>query len=620
MLNCPNLLIKIALFLLVATTAVRVAEAQQESIQQMNQWIDQGQLDRAAQLARQLDEKSTSGLALPLARLARSLERRGEIEQAAGLYLRTLAALQKDQEVNLPAKTQIAMNLAAAACLGKSDQYSAAIPAVVAILELSQEQTSERQRHHAVAICLQVGQRALAAGDAIVAGNAYALALNHVDQQDLPTALLGDAWSAVLRDDQPKEAAKKLSDFCDSYTSHPDAHRAAMKSIDCYRQAGDEDSANSAINSLLERWPNSPSAAGVVRDSTKVPIDSLPESVTQWMLTKASDDDLEMFDASLCAHAVLVLSSDTTSAARSNLIRRLAKVDLTGRETTDMLVKLPDVDAESVASSMLALLNHDPELDLAPAAVEACTRWAARTSRWSMIVPVAELQQPDESESNRTAIVERLFAEAFMQAGRVEETKPWWNHLVDVRSVDDFSTLLRRAEAETATGNDTNLAQQFIDEAKLAAGDNALERVLPRLLEADLLIRRTKFDAARAILQPIADGNDNNASIRSRAQWLIGETYYLQHKFTKAIDAYRNVEVIAGEDERGIQWVSASLVQAGKSFEQLGRTREAALCYGNLLDRFPDSAHAGLASQRMAVLAPEQRHGDAPEPSQTIRR
>jgi predicted negative regulator of RcsB-dependent stress response len=337
-------------------------------------------------------------------------------------------------------------------------------------------------------------------------------------------------------------------------------------------------------------------------------------------MDKADAKDLESFDASTCCLGIRIASNQNESEAGMNLIRRLAMIDVTGQATSDLLSSLPAVDSQRVATAILTSPEPNADRHPSPNALEATARWAARTERWSLLASAAEEHQPSMAELTKSATVESIFAESLMQVGRIEASKVWWDHLVDVRSVEDFATLIRCAETETSVGHDTDLAQRRIDAARRAAGDDEFQTALANMLAAELLIRRTKFDDARSTLDSIVRTTDGDASIRSRAQWLIGETHYLQHHFSAAIDAYRRVEEIAGEAERCGQWVSASLVQAGKSFEQLGRTREAALCYRNLLDRFPDSAHARLARQRVAVLAPEQRYDDAPDSSQTIRR
>jgi hypothetical protein len=144
--------------------------------------------------------------------------------------------------------------------------------------------------------------------------------------------------------------------------------------------------------------------------------------------------------------------------------------------------------------------------------------------------------RPDDPDATRSVAVERLFAEALTQLGRLKESKLWWDHLVDHHSVDDFGTLLRCAEAETSVGSNTELAQQRIDAARDAAVGQPLRVALAGLLAAELEIRRTKFDPARETLMSVVQATDVDASIRSRAQWLVGETYYLQQKFAEAID------------------------------------------------------------------------------------
>jgi TolA-binding protein len=79
---------------------------------------------------------------------------------------------------------------------------------------------------------------------------------------------------------------------------------------------------------------------------------------------------------------------------------------------------------------------------------------------------------------------------------------------------------------------------------------------------------------------------------------MIGETHLLQHQFKEAIDAYRLVDQI---DAAG-HWSAASLLQAGRAFEQLGRPRDAVICYTGLLRKFADSPHAQLARDRLALL------------------
>ena len=156
-------------------------------------------------------------------------------------------------------------------------------------------------------------------------------------------------------------------------------------------------------------------------------------------------------------------------------------------------------------------------------------------------------------------------------------------------------------------------ASQRVETARVAAGDDAARLALIDMLSADLDIRRLQFDRARSTLEKVVQSSQSIATLRGRAQWMIGETYFLQHKFVDAIEAYRRVE---GIDPKG-PWISVALVQAGKSFEQLGRTREAAVCYSTLVSRVSDSQHASVARRRLAEIVPSS---ESISPNETIRR
>ena len=292
------------------------------------------------------------------------------------------------------------------------------------------------------------------------------------------------------------------------------------------------------------------------------------------------------------------------------LTRHLAEIDETGQTVADLLNRMAFEKTEPLAAYLIAPPTGS---DVTESAREAAARWAGRNQKWNMLAMAAASESVDRLSSGRTVAVERLFAESLMQTGKTSEALKWWNHLVDHRNSTDFATLLRCAESETATGNDTELASQRIALARAAAAQSGkMATTLVDLLEAELAIRRSRFDGARSLLENVVRGVEIDTELRGRAQWLIGETHYLQHHFAEAIDAYRSVEGVAPESS----WVAASMIQAGKSFEQLGRTREAAVCYGNLLARFADSPHADSARRRMAAISPSQQ----PPSSRSIRR
>ncbi len=283
------------------------------------------------------------------------------------------------------------------------------------------------------------------------------------------------------------------------------------------------------------------------------------------------------------------------------LVFSLGKTDVTGRATADLLNGLnKSGDAERLATFLLAPPKNAElgEVVICSAARESACRWAGRHQRWSMLALASQSTSPQTEDANRTEAIERLFAEALMQTGRREEAHLWWTHLADDRKASDFATLIRCAETEVSIG-ETELAMKRVDAARLAAGEDRYRISLVAMLSAELAIRRLRFDDARSDLESVVRSSEVAASLRGRAQWMIGETFFLQQKFAEAIEAYR---AVAGIDSEG-EWVAASLVQAGKSFEQLGRTRDAAICYSTLVSRHAESEYASLASRRLAALS-----------------
>jgi len=291
----------------------------------------------------------------------------------------------------------------------------------------------------------------------------------------------------------------------------------------------------------------------------------------------------------------------------------LATADQSGTATTSLLRQMPAADAEWLAA---VLLSRCDQANWSAQAVNSAGRWAAGSGRWSLLAAAAEsYQEPTDRKLLSTELV-RWFAEALVQLHRGPESRQWWNYLVDDRQANDFAALLRCAEVETTYGHGLPVARRRIETARTATEDDPLRVAMVALLAAQYEIRRTSFAQARAILNEISQTPGLVASIRGRAMWLTGETYYLQREFPAAIEAYRQVEAI---DPGGL-WAGAALVQAGKSFEQLGRTQEASVCYGNLLENHAATIHAQFARRRLAAIAPPTDPTEAPDSSSTIRR
>ncbi|TWU47437.1 Anaphase-promoting complex, cyclosome, subunit 3 [Rubripirellula tenax] len=599
-----NKTLKTAAGLLLAVLMLGISPSWGDGVSAIDGAIETGDLAQAAQIARSVDGSvdPATDLTMVLARLGRAFQKAGDIESSAEFYSRAAFASAQPAAASQDPEKIVFVRLAAAGALAQTGKSGESIR-ILKVLLSPPSAATPTQVQSGVSIALQIGGTSLARGDAVTAAEAYSLAAAHADAHQRPKAKLGDAWATAISQTQPVQAAKKLAAFVDEFPQHSDAPRAMRACAECLRQAERPNDSAAVIADLLTRWPTSATASEVVAGYSDVASEMVPPAVKDWIIGRAKGGEVKDLNAKATELGIKLAAETGDSDATKHLIRHLAAIDQDGNSVMLVLTSMVDQGKPELAEQWAAtLISPMPNDKVSTAAREAACRWAGRTERWSMLAlaSASELERLDQASESRSVVVERLFAESLMQTGRVEEGRKWWDHLVDRRKSTDFATLLRCAEAETSVGTDVTLAGSRISLARAAATGDRFNETLVDMLAAELAIRKTRFDEARSLLESVVRSSDIDATVRGRAQWLIGETHFLQTQYAAAIEAYRRVE---GIDASGV-WVSAALVQAGKSFEQLGRTREAAVCYGSLIGRFADSPHAQVARRRMAAIDP----------------
>ena len=87
---------------------------------------------------------------------------------------------------------------------------------------------------------------------------------------------------------------------------------------------------------------------------------------------------------------------------------------------------------------------------------------------------------------------------------------------------------------------------------------------------------------------PQSDEADN-------AQFWIGETYYRENWYEKAILEYQKVIENFPKGNK----VPAALLKQGMAFTELGDKENARLIFKELVDRFPRSTEAKIATQKL---------------------
>jgi len=499
---------------------------------------------------------------------------------------------------------------------------------------------------------LLIGAAALADAQWAVATEAYQFYLAEMPQGARTSdAALGVAWAAAWGAQPPEQAQAMLADFIETYPNHHDLPHAIAARAGLLDRLGRGDQAESLRLRVLAVYPQSSAAVTMLDDVIRLRPAPWPEQVRAgWLARLVAVNPLESLphgrpdETAKIAPAAferLLIGALATGddPLWQAIVAALIVTDLDGTLTTEVLDRLSiqatgeraGADDHAHVAEHLAIDVLGKLIDSMPAAgqqtgpaksagkaessvtraavprgCEAVCRWAGINGRWSLLALVADqLLPPDLSNPQtlgRGIAVDRLLAESLMQTRRGQDAEVWWEAIIQAWQCDDFPTLVRGAETAVAYGT-IEAALARLPAAQAAAGDDAFRLSLVRLLEAELAIRRARMDEARGVLAEIVRGTETAAELRPRAQWLIGETYFLQQKYAEAIDAYRRVDTLDASGE----WAAVSLLQAGKAFEKLGRPREAATCYTALLTRFSDLPHAGHARSRLAQLS-----GDGP--------
>ena len=148
------------------------------------------------------------------------------------------------------------------------------------------------------------------------------------------------------------------------------------------------------------------------------------------------------------------------------------------------------------------------------------------------------------------------------------------------------------------------------DYAKLTAViEDAKKRFskFERLHEFDYLLARAamlqiEFDQARGHLRAISESAAaKSTSAAARAQWMLGETYFLEQNFREAIIAYE--QVTEQPESQSLQpWQTLALMQTAKCYELLSRSSEALEAYHRVVVITKDEKIRQEAAARIEVI------------------
>lgn len=159
-----------------------------------------------------------------------------------------------------------------------------------------------------------------------------------------------------------------------------------------------------------------------------------------------------------------------------------------------------------------------------------------------------------------------------------------------------YLAILRLGEI-AAIEKEWSVAEQFASDL-LQATDSFNYAAATNYLLGRIAVSKGEINEAREHLAKAVESSGKETEIAARAQWLIGETYFLQENYTMALQNY--AAVLQYDDQP--QWCAVSQLQAGKCLEATGDTKGAIAAYQSMIADYPDSIYVDETQQRLTAV------------------
>lgn len=471
---------------------------------------------------------------------------------------------------------------------------------------LESDARAATERIYQGAVLRLADELALAGEDERAAGLYRELSASE-DGQVAAAALAGQAWSA-FRNRSSGRSAEIFGRLIERYPEHPLAAEAAWMRGRALEQDGNFDGALAMYRLVIERYPRSDCVPKAMLDAARLHrrLKQTPEAVAvlQRLIRQYPADDLvpaawyELawnhrdagdMDASRTAFATIHdrytesrLWADATyrlaSAATESgeferaeqylaaLTRKRDRAEAIWGHAWFLRGQLAGRNGDWAAcrQAMQNVLTSDPRDELRLAALFWKAESSFRRLNW------------EDAQREFDDLAERL----------KESPAPPWKAKVD----------LRRAQI-AAHREEWNLALEMVERYRSEYGD-AGEGEEINYLEGRCHLGRGQFDKARQAWRRVIDsGTRPRSETAAMAQWMTGESYFIQKRYDEAIRAYLRVEALY----RYPKWQAAGLLQAGKCYEAQGQWERAVRLYRQLLDHYPDNPHREEAERRWRV-------------------
>ena len=430
-----------------------------------------------------------------------------------------------------------------------------------------------------------------------------ALAEQRSDPAAAIEGVAGLAWLA-WQAERYAEAAESFRKLYEDHPEHPSAPEWARMAGRALEQTQRVDPALNAYAWLQTFYPKSPHTAAALLDMARLHEQQARKPDAAIVLKQLIEQHPEFAqrDAALYQWAWVMLELQQLPAA-DEAFRQLRQNYPQSRFWADATYRLAERAArngdhrqalqlaeELIASDcdrniighalylrgqMAAALGQWPDVEA------AMRRLTADFSTSPLAVPglywLAEAQYRTEQWDAAENSLEQL-------QGRTSGRRDAWLAMVPLRQAQ---ILAHRKEWRQAESLARSISTDFPEFSQQYEIDYLVGRCL---------VAQARIDEAREMFQRATRSTTGGKTeTAAMAQWMIGETYFLQKAYTEAIRAYHRVETLYAYPA----WQAAALLQAAKCHERLSQWQQAERLYEQIMHQFADSEYAGQASARL---------------------
>lgn len=438
-------------------------------------------------------------------------------------------------------------------------------------------------------------------------------------------AIRGLAWAHYQSQDYPA-AAVEFERVVKEFSRHRLAGECAYRRGEALREAGQIEAAALAHQETLSTYgPAEPAPAGADQQEPLIfpylaglqaarmlsKLDKPAEADSAYEAVATRFPRAAHLDRLLNEWALLNYAAESYDRA-DEIFRRLVKETPSSDLADNARLSLAESDLIAgrfdQARTEFTHLSEDVSSDagVKERALYQLIVLAVDQQKWSEIPVAAERLLKDFPESPHRWYGMYARAEALLATSKPSDD--------DIAAVKKLLTELRTALSENAdmrrepwTGRvwvqlaDVALRQKEYDQIGALATDlRKLSPTSPVLYQLDEVLGRSlkqqaKFEEARrAFERVVVDPQGRKTETAAKAQFLIGETLFLQEQWHQAFLAYQRVYSTYDSPE----WRAAALLQSAKCDEKQNQWKEAVATYEQLIAEFPKSTHVAEALMR----------------------